>query len=164
MSQATLALFLAVAACCFPNILALPASENPPPKRAVNCLAPNAPYDESCWSTLDLTNWLNNWNKTVPKCHGSDDGSKCCGPSNQPNEPWTTCFLRLSLGDADYDCTELNQKACSLEGFKLDSSVNGSSVAQTRYIIRNIYGKYHNVSPAIHSLQPSALCSTPNDT
>ena len=123
-------------------ILAMPIEEPTIRLRDLNCAGgPGAPYDESCWGSLGLSDWLKNWNATAPKCAGADDGSSCCGPSNNPNEPWTTCFLRLALGNADYDCSQINAKSCSLEGFTLSSKANSSDQAELRYVVRNIYGK-----------------------
>ena len=111
--------------------------------RDVNCTGgAGAVYDDSCWATLNMTSWIKNWNATTPKCSGSADGSDCCAPSNNPNEPWSTCFLRLALGDSDYDCSQINLKSCSLEGFVLASNYNTSvDMPQYRYAVRNIYGE-----------------------
>lgn len=100
------------------------------------------PYDQSCWDTLQLSAWLDNWNKTTPTCDANGgNGTDCCGPANNPDEPWTTCFLRLALGNSDYDCTQINDQACSLEGFQLNPDYLPSQRAQVRYIVRNIYCK-----------------------
>ena len=109
-------------------------------ERSVNCNGTSAtPFDSSCYATLGISDWLKNWNKTVPTCSADQDGSTCCGPSGSPNEPWSTCFLRLALADSGHDCTTIKIKNCELEGFKLASSVNASDMAQTRYVIWTIY-------------------------
>lgn len=101
------------------------------------------PYDQSCWDTLQLSAWLDNWNKTTPTCSASGgNGSECCGPANNPSEPWTTCFLRLALGNSDYDCSQINSQACGLDGFQLNPNYLPSQKAQVRYIVRNIYCKF----------------------
>ena len=132
----------AVAAFCLHLTNALPTIEPDIEKRDVNCKGGNgAVYDTSCWNTLNMTDWIKNWNATTPTCSGSADGSDCCGPSNNPSEPWSTCFLRLALANADYDCSQINLKSCSLEGFQLASKYNLSNdMPQYRYAVRNIYG------------------------
>ena len=114
--------------------------------RDIDCHGGNgAVYDTSCWNTLNMSSWLQNWNATTSRCSGSADGSNCCGPSNNPNEPWSTCFLRLALSDSDYDCSQINLKSCSLEGFVLASRYNGSiDMPRYRYAVRNIYGELHH--------------------
>lgn len=113
-------------------------------KREVNCLDPGAPYDESCWETLNLTNWITDWKTNAPTCTSADDGTHCCNPDTAPNEPWTACFLRLALANADYDCTVFNGDSCGLVGFELSPDIltlgNVTLSAQYRYIVRNIYG------------------------
>ena len=111
--------------------------------RDIDCNGGNgAVYDNSCWNTLNMTSWLQNWNATTSRCNNSGDGSNCCGPSNNPNEPWSTCFLRLALSNSDYDCSQINLKSCSLEGFVLASKWNASDdMPRYRYAVRNIYGE-----------------------
>lgn len=99
------------------------------------------PYDSSCWNTLDITKFLTQWNQTAPKCSSHDDGTNCCGPSNNPDETWSNCFLRMSLGTAGHDCSVINTKNCLLEDFKISDLVNSSQIPQVRYVVRNIYGK-----------------------
>ena len=110
--------------------------------RAINCLDASAPYDETCWATLDLTSWVSNWKSTAPTCSDADDGAHCCYPSSALNEPWTACFLRLALASSDYNCNVFNGDSCALAGFELASDLNldATSAAQYRYVVRNIYG------------------------
>ncbi|KAL8707950.1 MAG: hypothetical protein Q9220_007093 [cf. Caloplaca sp. 1 TL-2023] len=120
--------------------LALPLEETIA-ERDVNCGGgPIAPYNEACWSSLKVGDWLDKWYNSVPTCGDSDDGSHCCYPSSNRKELWSTCFLRLALENADYNCGEINNNACSLEGFRLSPSINGTEASQYRYVVRNIYG------------------------
>ena len=73
---------------------------------------------------------------------GLRTGIRQCGPSGNPNEPWATCFLRLALGNADYDCSQINTKSCSLEGFQLAKGLNSMSTAQMRYVVRTLFCKF----------------------
>ncbi len=96
--------------------------------RDVSCLcSPSIPYDSSCYGTLGISAWLQN-------------STNCCGPRGNPNEPWSTCFLRLSLANADYDCSQINVKSCSLEAFQLAQGIN--DIAQTRYVVRNLFCEF----------------------
>ena len=108
-------------------------------RQAINCTDVAAPFNEACWGTLKVGDWLNNpttgWNKTTPICTGSQDGAACC----EPNEIWTTCFLRLAYGTSGRDCSEINPQYCS---FSPDLSVHldPKIVPQVRYVVENIYG------------------------
>ena len=120
--------------------LCVHATAQPLSNRQVSCSGdPSIPYDPSCYGQLGINAWLQSWNKTVPRCTSASSGARCCGPSGNPNEPWSTCFLRLALGNADYDCSQINVKSCSLEGFQLAQGTNAT--AQMRYIVRNLYCK-----------------------
>ena len=111
--------------------------------RAVDCLDSSAPYNEICWATLDLANWVSNWKSTTQTCSDADTGAHCCFPSSASNEPWTACFLRLSLASSDYNCIVFNGDSCALAGFELasDLDLDTTSAARYRYVVRNIYGK-----------------------
>ena len=105
--------------------------------RAVDCLDSAAPYDDSCWGTLNLTVWLSTWKATTPSCTSADDGSHCCSLSTASDGTWTACFLRLALANADYDCSVFNGDSCALAGFTLasDLDLDTTRVAQYRYVV-----------------------------
>ena len=105
--------------------------------RQVDCYSNNSEslYDPSCWATLNLTNFLDNWH--APNiCSDSDNGVNCC----EANEPWSTCFLRLGKGDSGFDCTQIsiNTNDCAYNG-ALASNLDPSIRAQVRYILRTIF-------------------------
>lgn len=111
-------------------------------QRSINCNGTAAtPFDPSCWETLDIGDWLKNWNQTVARCGPDDDGSQCCNPTTAPNEPWSKCFLRLATANAGYDCTTIKINDCGLESVPLSKNVNASSMAQMRYVVWNIYSE-----------------------
>ena len=119
---------------------ALPTLDLPLESRAVSCTGdPSIPYDSSCYGTLGISAWLLNWNQTTQRCSPAQNGSDCCGPNGNPNEPWSTCFLRLSLANADYDCSQISIGSCLLEGVQPAKGVNDT--AQTRYVVRNLFCK-----------------------
>lgn len=123
---------------------ALPTLDLPLEGRAVSCTGdPSIPYDSSCYGTLGISAWLLNWNQTTQRCSPAQNGSDCCGPNGNPNEPWSTCFLRLSLANADYDCSQISIGSCSLEGVQPAKGVNDT--AQTRYVVRNLFCKYSSL-------------------
>ena len=75
----------------------------------VNCTNLSANFDSSCWTTLGISDYLLNWNKTRPTCAGnSDNTDNCC----QSDEPWSTCFLRFAYGQPGQDCTQLDAQRC----------------------------------------------------
>ena len=61
------------------------------PRKQINCTDIDADLDQSCWATLNLTNWLNDW--SPPMCGGRDQGVNCCDTV----EEWSSCFLKLGL-------------------------------------------------------------------
>lgn len=76
----------------------------------------------SCWDTLQMNQWMFNWNFTTTSC---EDG-----------EIWSTCFLRLAYGSARYDCSRLGSLNCS------EPQLGGSVTdARVFYGAFNIYGK-----------------------
>ena len=81
---ASIATFILSTTRALPSTLSHDISSNA--RRAVDCknTNPESFYDPSCWATLDLTNWLNNWH--APSiCTDSSDGIGCCGA----NEEWS---------------------------------------------------------------------------
>ena len=101
-----------------------------------NCTDLRAAPSTACWDELDIAGYLAGWNKTTPVCQATgaatNDGSGCCAP----NEPWTTCFLRLAYGTAGTDCSTFNVQSCTLNTLspKLDPSV----APKVGYVVRNI--------------------------
>ena len=105
----------------------------------VNCTDAEAIFDSSCWDTLHVPEYILNWNRTTPICaadkDGTDqDGSTCC----EPDEPWSTCFLRLAHGIAGADCSSVIAQTCSWDP-TLSPDLPSSVVPQVRYVMRNIY-------------------------
>ena len=113
--------------------------------RAVDCSDPQT-FDESCWATLNIGDFLNNpttgWNITHTCTGTAADGLSCCAA----NEAWSTCFLRLALGTAGYDCTEINVHSCN-NLYSLNPALHPEDQAKYRYILKNIYGSC-SCSPA----------------
>ena len=96
-----------------------------------NCVNPAAVFSSSCWDTLDIPNYLNNWIKTTPTC---EDGRSCC----IADEPWSTCFLRLAHGVAGADCSEISSNTCSWDP-TLAPDLPPAIKPQVTYVMRNIY-------------------------
>ena len=113
------------------------------PRALVNCTDMSADFDESCWATLGLSDYLldpvTGWNATTRRCStvedGTDsDGSDCC----KTDQPWTTCYLHLAHGVAGSDCSEINAQMCTWDP---TLAVDPRIAPQVRYVMRNIYGR-----------------------
>lgn len=100
------------------------------------CGNPAAVFVSSCWTTLGISDYLENtetgWNHTIPVC---SDSTKCC----LLNEAWTTCYLRLGRGVAGEDCTTMDDSQCKWNG-EISSSLDPKIYAQVRYVMKSIYG------------------------
>ena len=103
-------------------------------RQTSDCVDSRAIFSSSCWDTLDIPKYLNNWIKMTPKCEGNGDGSSCC----TADEPWSTCFLRLAHGIAGADCSEISFAKCSWDP-TLASDLPPAIKPQVRYVMRNIY-------------------------
>lgn len=57
----------------------------------------------SCWDSLGMNDWMFNWIFTTKTC--------------EPGEIWSTCFLRLAYGSAEYDCSTLGSLNCTAPRF-----------------------------------------------
>lgn len=113
-------------------------------RQAVNCTSLTSGISTACWDELDIPSYLAEWNRTVPHCQiTGGDGTGCC----HPQEPWTTCFLRLAYGNPDSDCTTLNLEQCSLNQISPDP--DPSIASKVAYVVRNIvainnlFGSYY---------------------
>ena len=105
-------------------------------RQVIACNDTAATFDSSCWATLDLSNYLNapgtGWNTTVAICKATESDSGCCGPE----EPWTTCFIRLATNGADQDdCSAVATGNCDSKPV-IAVPINQ---AQVRYVVHNIY-------------------------
>ena len=114
-----------------------------------NCTDLGAAFDSHCWVDLNLTAWIFNWNATTRVCGTEEtaddnDGSNCC----KPDEPWTTCFLRLAHGSPGQDCSQINPQTCTYSS-TLDPYMDPSIKPEVQYVMKNIYCKL-NVEPSTH--------------
>lgn len=67
-------------------------------QRSINCTFAALPENPNaaCWNQLDLSGYLDGWNKTTPTC-SSDSDADCC----REGEVWASCFLGLATGTQD---------------------------------------------------------------
>ena len=104
-------------------------------RQAVNCTDPNAITSGSCWEELHLAEYLTNWNKDRPICTTIDgtpeDGANCCAF----NEVWSTCFIRLAMGNHGYNCININPGTCP------NFQVSASTTPEVRYILGTMYSE-----------------------
>ena len=105
-------------------------------RQIVNCTDPNAITSGSCWEGLHLDEYLTNWNKNKPICttdYGTlQDGANCCAP----NEVWSTCFIRLAMGNHGYNCININEGTCP--SFQVESS----TAPEVRYLLATMYSEF----------------------
>ena len=99
-----------------------------------NCTDLQADQSIRCWTELGLSDYVVGWNQTTPTCRatGNDDGANCC----VSDEPWTTCFLRLSYGTAGTDCSIIDPQACVLDS--LSPNLDPSIAPKVAYVVWNI--------------------------
>ena len=114
-----------------------PSIANLDTRATYNCTDLHAESSTLCWDELDIAGYLAGWNKTTPICQATggaaeNDGSGCCAP----NEPWTTCFLRLSYGTAGTDCSIIDDQSCILT--QLSPNLDRSIAPKVEYVVRNI--------------------------
>lgn len=54
-----------------------------------------SPIDPTCWNTLKMETWMQNWNVSTAVC--------------TPGEDWGNCFMRLTLPNFAYvECTRIS--------------------------------------------------------
>ena len=66
--------------------------------------------DSSCWDTLDMTDWMTDWNTSTTICTVPQSVLTPC--QCRIDEPWATCFMRLTYQrnrTASYVCTDLTK-------------------------------------------------------
>ncbi len=133
----SLSLILAASACLH-SAAASPiytdsSTANLETRNTYNCTNLRADPSPICWDELDISDYLAGWNRITPTCEVSGgDGSNCC----TSEEPWTTCFLRLSYGAAGSDCTTVNLQECTLR--PLSPNLDASIAPKVGYVVRNI--------------------------
>ena len=128
-------------------------------RAAVNCHDVTTGLDPSCWATLNMTGWMNDWaTYSAPKggfglapdtsadssassagtfASGGDTGYRKRAPAVcNAGELWSTCFLRLGLGKTGEDCSKLsNGASCPAPSTRV-----APHTPQIFYGIQNIYG------------------------
>ena len=93
-------------------------------RQQVNCNDPSTGLDSTCWDTLQLTSWLQNWNKTTTTCN--------------KGEVWTNCFIRLANKNPGTDCSVIGGNGCGPPSNNLP--VAQSIEPEVYYILYNIFG------------------------
>ena len=129
-------------------------------RAAYECADLRVTPDPRCWDKLDISGYLTGWDRNTPTCQATGDAddnrAECC----HPQEPWTTCFLRLSYGNGGAQCVTIYPQACVLNALSLGAPIAG-------YVVRNIveinfrftsyyYGKSYQLFSAIDTGPASA--------
>ena len=84
-----------------------------------------------CWDALDMTDWMFSWNRTT-----------VC----ELDEPWSTCFMRLSSGIADQDCSTIGSQSCKEPAIATPSgAITEAHVFYGAYNIWGAYGSQYHV-------------------
>ena len=105
-----------------PSSSAATASASALAAQVINCSDITTNIEPSCWDTLGMNEWMFNWHFTTTTCNSG--------------EIWANCFLRLSYGSGNYDCSRLGSLRCS------GPALGGPpSTAQYFYGAYSIYGK-----------------------
>ncbi|KAI9706724.1 MAG: hypothetical protein M1836_003735 [Candelina mexicana] len=96
------------------------------------CLDLGNEFDSRCWEILGLSEWLRTWKKTTPVC-GPSATHHCC----TPEEPWTTCFMRIGYGGPGSYCIQINENSCQYS-LELSSELAENEKPMFKYILYNI--------------------------
>ena len=94
--------------------------------------------DSSCWSVLNLTQWLSAWyNSTI---HCTQEAAEKCIMSG---ETWTDAFLRIAQNiTGGPSCVSLNRcQGDAPNSNQIRHDVTSIDAARYRYVCYNIYGK-----------------------
>ncbi len=100
----------------------------------VSCADPAAPQTLSCYSTLNVSQYLVTWPLSNPAC--------------QPGELWSTCFIRLATNQSGVDCTTVDSTSCNFNR-DLDPYMPPSIIPQVRHVlasIQNIYSVFSKLA------------------
>lgn len=113
---------------------------------------PNA----SCWSTLDMANWMTTWNASTTICTATQEALTLC--QCRLDEPWATCFMRLTYEGnrtASYLCMDLTKpKDCTMP-------VPGNVVAGPVEIFYGAFSIWCNSNQKFYSIRLSAQLTMP---
>ncbi|KAL8992939.1 MAG: hypothetical protein Q9169_006721 [Polycauliona sp. 2 TL-2023] len=96
----------------------------------------STPYNETCFETLKVGDYIVNWVQQTPKC--APGNNTCIQTGCKSDESWSSCFLRLATGTPDYNCTQISIGHCTVEGFPL-KDVDSTDMPRIRYAVRNIF-------------------------
>ncbi|KAL6713685.1 hypothetical protein ACLMJK_009150 [Lecanora helva] len=119
---------------------------SPLQSRQTNCGNAPTTFTSSCWSSLNLGDFLTNpttgWNSTTGSgrpCVSGDNAAFCC---RNGQETWSSCFLRqsLQLSNSNYQCGATNSGACPSGSYDITNGEVPTNVhTKHQYVMRNIY-------------------------
>ena len=110
----------------------------------VNCTDIDAPADPVCWDTLRISDYLTSWQRSTPDCAVTGgSGSDCCGYTREIPETWSSCYLRLAIGGAGYNCDTSTRAAfCNISPLRANENLDPDIQARARYVITAIQAVY----------------------
>lgn len=113
------------------------------PPHTVNCEVVTTGLSPSCWNELNMNSWMRNWLASTSS-NATGTGTAQC----QPQELWSTCFLRLSLGFTGRNCSTIDTNG---ENSTCVMPTLGDPPHDPRmfYGVWNIYGKSPSFNQSI---------------
>ncbi|KAL9013094.1 MAG: hypothetical protein Q9173_002193 [Seirophora scorigena] len=114
-------------------------------RQQVNCTNPDALFFTQCWEILNIHDYLiapgTGWINTVRTCQNTggntwdNDGSTCCGK----DQPWSTCYIQMTVEGANSDCTSASAGRCSESMLSNIKVTDPELLPYVRYTLKNIY-------------------------
>lgn len=78
----------------------------------IDCLDDSSSHISECWGILDLDEWLPQWFLHIPQCAPQASSNSDCN-QRDPAEPWTTTFMRITMGGGDWNgCSDIGNMNC----------------------------------------------------
>lgn len=112
-----------------------PSLPSPPPQILPFTPPPNQiPPQKSDTTTLTPLP-KKGWFARTPKCTtDTASGIDCC----EPDEAWSTCFIRLARGLSGADCSSINAQKCTWDQ-EVSGELDPSIRAHVCYVLKNIF-------------------------
>lgn len=78
----------------------------------LDCLDDSSSHVSECWEILEINDWLPQWYLQTSQCAPQAPSNSVCNERDPP-EPWTTTFMRITMGVGDWnDCSYMGNTNC----------------------------------------------------
>ena len=78
----------------------------------LDCLDDRSSHVSDCWDILRINDWLPQWFLQTPQCPPRSPSNSECNERDPP-EPWTTTFMRITMGDGNWNgCSDMGNTHC----------------------------------------------------